>query len=412
MTPRETLAQPLALPNGTSIPNRIAKASMSEQLGTKENAPTDGVVKLYETWGLGGAGLLLTGNVMIDRRALGEPGNVVLEDAREKATFARWASAAQAQGARAWMQINHPGRQAPRMATKEPVAPSAVPLTGFAGTFIAPRALEPQEIEAIVERFGTTARLAAEAGFAGVQVHGAHGYLISQFLSPRTNLREDAWGGTPEKRRRFLVEVVRAVRRGIGKEKGLGLKLNSADFQRGGFGEEESMDVVRSLEGEGIDLLEISGGTYEQAPWRGKPQRESTVAREAYFLDYAEKVRKVASMPLMLTGGLRSIGAMAGAIASGAVDLVGLARPLALEPDLPRRLMAGETERAISPDLETGIRKLDDFLEASWYQQQIQRMARGEAPDPASCRVSALLKGLVHAFTHRPRPPEPEVSPR
>src|SRR5579883_561697 len=249
MTLLEPLARPLALPGGATLKNRIAKSAMSEQLGTKENAPTPGIARLYETWGKGGAGLLITGNVMIDRRALGEPGNVVLEDERDLELFGAWARAAQAEGARCWMQINHPGRQSPRAATKEPVAPSAVPLEGMGPAFAKPRALEEKEIHQIIARFATTARLATKAGFAGVQIHGAHGYLVSQFLSPRTNLREDGWGGTPEKRRRFLLEIVRAVKDATGSGKSVGLKLNSADFQRGGFTEEESMDVVRALEG-------------------------------------------------------------------------------------------------------------------------------------------------------------------
>jgi 2,4-dienoyl-CoA reductase-like NADH-dependent reductase (Old Yellow Enzyme family) len=341
---------------------------------------------------------------MIDRRALGEPGNVVLEDEKHQETFGRWARAAQADGAQAWVQLNHPGRQAPRTATKEPVAPSAVPLEGMGPAFAPPRALEEREIHEIVARFARSAKLAVDAGFAGVQVHGAHGYLVSQFLSPRVNLRTDGWGGTPEKRRRFLIEVIRAVRASIGEKKSLGLKLNSADFQKGGFSEEESMDVVRTLGDEKVDLLEISGGTYEQtAMWQSK--RESTRKREAFFLEYAEKVRQVARMPLLLTGGFRTVAGMSEAITSGAVDVVGLARPLAVEPDLARRIIGGQTERALEIELATGIKSLDSFLEASWYQQQMQRMARGEKPDPASCRVTAVIKGLVQAFTHRPRPP-------
>lgn len=406
MTQLEQLAKPLVLPNGTTLPNRFAKAAMSEQLGTRENGPTEGLARLYETWSKGGAALLVTGNVMIDRRALGEPGNVALEDERDLALFSQWARSSQVQGNQCWVQVNHPGRQSPRTASREPVAPSVVPLEGMGGAFAKPRALEEAEIDGLVARFARTAGLAAKAGFAGVQIHGAHGYLVSQFLSPRTNLRTDGWGGTPEKRRRFLIEVVRAVRGAIGPGRSLGLKLNSADFQRGGFSEEESMEVVSALSTEKVDLLEISGGTYERSPWQeGRNQRDSTKAREAYFLDYAEKVRKVARMPLMLTGGLRSAEGMASAVASGAVDVVGLARPLAVEPDLPRRLLAGETDRALRLELDTGIKKLDDFLEVAWYQQQIQRMAKGEAPDPSSCRLSALVKGVVHAFTHRPRPP-------
>ncbi len=399
------LAEPLELPNGTTLKNRLAKAAMSEQLGTKLNGPTEGLATLYETWACGGAGLLITGNVMIDRRALGEPANVVLEDDRDLELFSAWAKAAQTDGTQAVMQINHPGRQSPRVVSSEPVAPSAVALEGFAGAFAKPRALEEAEIEEIVQRFATTAELAVRAGFAGVQIHGAHGYLISQFLSPHTNRREDGWGGTPEKRRRFLFEILRKTRESIGPKATMVLKLNSADFQRGGFSEEESMDVVRELNDTGLDLLEISGGTYEEPPMsQKKPQRESTRKREAYFLEYAEKVRDIARMPLMLTGGMRSTEGMVAALASG-VDVVGLARPLSVEPDLPNRLISGEAEEALEINVQIGIKKIDDFLEVAWYQQQLMRMAKGKQPDPKSCRVGAVIKGLIHAFTHRPRRP-------
>jgi len=406
---RTTLAQPLTLPNGSTLPNRLGKAAMSEQLGTRENAPTEGLAQLYQAWGRGGAGLLITGNVMIDRRALGEPGNVVLEDARHLDLIRSWATAAQAEGAQALVQINHPGRQAPRAATKDPVAPSAVALKGFGGMFAPPRALEPDEIQGLIQRFANTAKLAVDAGFAGVQVHGAHGYLISQFLSPLTNLREDDWGGSPEKRRRFLLEVLRAIRAAVGPGPTVSLKLNSADFQRGGFSEQESMQVVSALNDEAVDLLEISGGTYEHTPWEGTgkqpEQRESTRRREAYFLDYAEQVKELAQMPLMLTGGFRTAAGMEEAIESGAVSVVGLARPLAVEPDLPLRLLSGAAESALAIELRVGIKQVDAFLEIAWYQQQIQRMSRGLDPDPSSCRLTAVIKGLAHAFTHRPRAP-------
>ena len=399
------LAQSLELPNGTTLKNRLGKAAMSEQLGTQEHAPTQGLVKLYETWAQGGAGLLITGNVMIDRRALGEPANVVLEDDRDLGIVGAWASAAQAEGAQALMQINHPGRQSPKNVVAQPVAPSAVALEGMGGVFAQPRALEEAEIEEIIARFASTAELAVRAGFAGVQIHGAHGYLVSQFLSPHTNRREDGWGGTPEKRRRFLMEILRAARKSMGPAGTLALKLNSADFQRGGFSEEESMDVVRELNDTGLDLLEISGGTYEQPPTQVKtPPRESTRKREAYFLEYAEAVRAITRIPLMLTGGMRSVEGMSAALAGG-VDVVGLARPLAVEPDLPNRLLSGEAEAALEINLEFGIKKLDAFLDVAWYQQQLMRMAAGKLPDPDSCRLGAALKTLIHAFTHRPRRP-------
>lgn len=399
MSPAGALATPLALPCGATLRNRFAKSAMSEQLAER-SAPTADLVRLYERWGEGGAGLLITGNVMIDRRALGEPGNVVVDDERDLAALARWALAAQRHGAAAWMQLNHPGRQSPRHLSPEPVAPSAVPMEGFAGAFAPPRALEEREIEAIVARFAEGARIAAKAGFQGVQVHAAHGYLASQFLSPRTNHRTDRWGGSLENRMRFLLEVVRAIRAAVGPGPGLGVKLNSADFQRGGFTQEESIEVVRALVAERIDLLEVSGGTYEKtAMWQSKPA--STRAREAYFLDYAEQVRGVATVPLMLTGGFRTLEGMRGAVESGAVDVVGLARPLAVEPDLPARLLSGEATEAAKVDVRVGIKQLDALMEGTWYQHQLRRLSQGRRPRPGMGRLEALPTFVRSLFAAR-----------
>jgi len=394
--PAEILAAPLRLASGDILPNRIAKAAMSETLGDLvTGAPTDDLVRLYERWGRSGAGVLITGNVMVDHRGTGEPGNVIVEDDRHLAGLRRWAEAAQAHGSRLWMQINHAGRQSPRRLAREPVAPSAVPIKGFLGTFARPRALTGPEIEEIVARFATTAAVAQAAGFAGVEVHGAHGYLISQFLSPLTNLRDDAWGGDPVRRRRFVLEIVRAIRAATGPTFTLAVKLNSADFQRGGFEVGEATEVVRALEAEGVDLIEISGGSYESPAMTGsevRRQRASTRAREAYFLDYAEQIRAATKVPLMLTGGLRSAAAMAEAISSGAVDVVGLARPFTYEPDLPAKILAGTSTGAARIRLRTGMRKTDDLAELAWYQQQMLRLARGCEPRPSMTAWGALLR--------------------
>ncbi len=382
------LAQSLTLPT-TTLVNRIAKAAMSERIAMSDGSPSEELVRLYAAWASGGAGLLITGNVMIDGRYIGEEGNVIVESERDLAGLATWATAMKSGGARAWMQINHPGRQTPRFVTKEPVAPSAVGLKGAGGAFAKPRALTEAEIHEIIERFAHTAAIADKAGFDGVQIHGAHGYLISQFLSPRTNLRTDAWGGDAARRRRFLNEVIAAVRQAVRPEFSIGLKLNSADFQRGGFTEEESMEVVSSLTG--VDLLEISGGTYEAAVmFDERKKAESTQRREAFFLDYAEKVRAVTQARLMVTGGFRTRAGMSDAIDSGATDVVGLARPLAVEPDLPRRLLNGEAEAAMSIQLATGIKKLDAMIQGGWYQQQIVRLSRGLGPDPKLSRTRAV----------------------
>jgi 2,4-dienoyl-CoA reductase-like NADH-dependent reductase (Old Yellow Enzyme family) len=369
---------------------------MSERLAGSDAAPNEAHVRLYEAWSRGGAGLLVTGNVMIDRRAIGESGNVVVEDDRHHGALAAWASAATSGGAAVWAQINHPGRQAPRHLNREAVAPSAVPLRGLAGLgFARPRALTSSEIEHIVDRFATTASVLVRAGFGGIQIHAAHGYLANQFLSPLTNRRNDAWGGDADRRMRFLLAVVRSVRGAVGPTVPLGVKLNSADFQRGGFSEGESMRVVEALEAEGIELLEISGGTYEAAAMFDETPRASSRSREAFFLDYAEKVRDKTKLPLLVTGGFRSRTGMDEALGSGAVDLVGLARPLAAEPDLPARLLDRSAHAARSIKLSTGAKAIDSVIQGGYYQAQIRRLANGEPADLGLGRAEALFRYFV-----------------
>lgn len=383
------------LPCGVSLPNRLAKAALSEQLGDARHAPSDQLIRLYQRWSRSGAGLLITGNVMVDHRAIGEPANVVVEGRRDLERLRRWARSAKAGGAVVIVQVNHPGRQVPVTVSRRPVAPSAVAMEGMMGAFATPRALTVAEIHEIQDRFARTARILVAAGFDGVQLHGAHGYLISQFLSPLANVRTDEYGGDPVNRRRFLLELVEKTRAAIGPDKVLSVKLNSADFQRGGFSEDESIEVARELAAAGIDLLEISGGTYEQAAMMGVVRRESTRQREAYFIDYAEKLRAQVDVPLMVTGGFRTRAGMDLAIAGGAVDVIGLGRPFAVDPEAPARLIADE-QAAVSEITEkrVGLRKLDGLAETVWYTTQLWRM--GDGKDPAATRPAAL--GVGHYF--------------
>lgn len=398
-----TLQNPLALPCGATLPNRIAKSAMSEDMASAGQLPDEQHIRAYTRWGASGAGLLMSGNVMVDRTALGEPGNVAIEDERNPEAFSAWAAAGQCNGTQFWVQLNHPGRQSPRFLSRQPVAPSAVMMEIPGKIFNPPRELSPEEIVAIISRFGRAAAFCKSVGFAGVQVHGAHGYLVSQFLSPHTNRRTDEWGGSLENRMRFLIGIVRAIRAAVGPDFPVGVKLNSADFQRGGFTEEESMDVVAALEGERIDLLEISGGTYEKPAVTGiiAEVRASTVAREAYFLGYARRVRERTRLPLMLTGGFRTRVGMESAIAEGAIDVVGLARPMALEPDFPARILAGTANDSHVQPRTTGVRQLDGLLEVAWYAHQIQRMGRGLDPDPNAWPWPILAKVGWRSFMAR-----------
>lgn len=395
------LSQPLQLPNGSAFRNRLAKASMSETLGTYNNHPTLKLVELYRRWSASGIGLLITGNVMIDRRALGEPGNVVIEDEADLPVLRQWARAATEQGAAIWVQLNHPGKQSTKGLNASNLAPSAVPFReDMAALFETPREATTAEIEDIIRRFGRSAAICKEAGFSGVQIHGAHGYLINQFLSPHHNRRTDEWGGSPEKRRRFVLAVYAEIRRQVGAEFPVGIKLNSADFQRGGFTEEESMATIHALAEAGIDLIEISGGTYEAPAMSGglqETKKASTVAREAYFLEFAEKVRASIKVPLMVTGGFRSAAAMNAALRCGALDVIGLARLLAIDPEAPAALLQGQDSSQRVRPITTGIKQIDQMgvMEIFWYTLQLKRIANGGDPRPNESGLWALSKSVM-----------------
>ncbi len=376
------VAEPFVFASGAVARNRFFKSAMSEALAGRDNrVPVERMQRLYRAWAQGGAGVVVTGNVMVDRRALGEPGNVVIEDARDLEGLKRWASAGTERGAQLWMQLNHPGKQCPKGLNRESVSPSAIPFAKELRPFFAtPRALTEGEIKDVIARFATGAALAREAGFSGVQIHGAHGYLVNQFLSPKHNVREDDWGGSAENRMRFAREVHRAIRAKCGRDFTVGVKLNSADFQRGGFTEEESLAVIDALTEDGIDCVEVSGGTYESAAMMGAGQSDRTRAREAYFLDFARKVRERSKVALVVTGGFRSIEGMEQALDERATDFIGVARPLACEPDLPERLLQRQSQGSAVRPVKTGIKFFDTraLPELSFYEAQLRRIADGQ----------------------------------
>lgn len=397
------LGSSFTLKNGQVIKNRLFKSAMSEQLGTKKHDASKGLATLYKRWADGGIGLSITGNVMIERTALGEPNNVVLDEKSDLETFKRWAQAGKSNGAQIWPQLNHPGKQIPNFIVDEPVAPSAIPLTGgLEKGFNKPRALEESEILEIIGKFAQAAKLSQEAGFTGVQIHGAHGYLVSQFLSPRHNQREDQWGGSLENRMRFVLSVYKAIRAEVGPDFPIGIKLNSADFMKGGFTEEDSMEVVKTLAEAGIDLIEISGGTYESPSMVGHKVKESTLKREAYFLAYAEKVRALIDTPLVVTGGFRSARAMQSALDSGATDFIGVARTTAVDPDFPNKLLADEDHQQQLRPLTTGNKGIDRMamLDITWYEAQLARMAKGKKPKPDLSEKLVFLGILWQSGTY------------
>jgi 2,4-dienoyl-CoA reductase-like NADH-dependent reductase (Old Yellow Enzyme family) len=405
-----TLAAPLPLPCGDSLPNRIAKAAMTEGLANPQGHATPELERLYGLWSDGGAGLLISGNVQIDADHLERPGNVIIDrpfgdSDTALAAMRRWTAAATRSGNHFWAQISHAGRQTMKAVNPHPKAPSAIKLGLPGGQFGQPVALTEADIAGVVAGFVNAALMCQHGGFTGVQVHGAHGYLLSQFLSPRSNQRNDQWGGSLENRARLLRTIVQQVRVAVGPAFPVAVKLNSADFQKGGFSFEESLQVAQWLEEDGIDLLEISGGTYEQprllgvegleAPEEQAGVAASTLAREAYFVDFARAMRATVSIPLMVTGGLRQRAAMEAVLAEGAADVIGIARPLCYQPDAPAHLLAGadslpvkERELALLPGwlrflkgIKT-IRALDGFATQYWFYSQLYALGRTGAPVP------------------------------
>ena len=375
----------LTLPCGAVVPNRLCKAALTEGLADELNRATARHERLYRAWSEGGAGLVVTGNVQVDRRYLERPGNVVIDGNGGLEALERYAAAGTVAGNHLWMQVNHPGRQTPSHVCTAPVAPSAVALNLPGAMYVPPRAMTSGEVDDVVERFARVAAQARAAGFTGIQVHAAHGYLLSQFLSPLVNRRTDQWGGSLENRARLLRTVIRACRAATAPDFPIGVKLNSSDFQQGGFSQEDCVQVVRWLGEDGVDLLELSGGSYEQPSMMGvkskaqaaAPVAESTRRREAYFLEYARTIRTAAAMPVMVTGGFRSRIAMDEALAAGELDMIGLGRPMCVDTDLPRRLFSGEWAAAQS--YESGISPAKAGL--AWFCLQLLRIGDGLEPD-------------------------------
>ena len=395
-----SLHDQLNLPCGLVLPNRIMKAALSEGLGDKRNAPDERLERLYTAWSRGGYGLVVTGNVMVDRTQLGEPGNVVIEDEYHLDALSRWAKTTKDAGVPIFAQINHPGRQSNPLALGHvPVAPSPIPLN-FPGA-ATPRELTAGEIEDIINRFATAAAVCETAGFDGVEIHGAHGYLVAQFLSPLSNQRNDDWGGDPQRRMRFLIEVIRGIRARVSPSFAVALKLNSADFQRGGFSEDESRGVLAAVASEGLDLIEVSGGSYEQPAMMGAAAA-STRAREAYFLEYARTVRDlIGDIPLAVTGGFRSRTAMLEAITSGECDVIGLGRPTVTTTDAAEVILSGRAEALTAHNIRYGmppvvgkvvdLKSLDGLLDLSWHTDQLHRLGAGLQPDVKRGRLATTV---------------------
>ncbi|QDG74682.1 NADH:flavin oxidoreductase/NADH oxidase family protein [Labrenzia sp. PHM005] len=326
------ISQPLNLPCGIVVKNRIAKSAMSDSLGDGTGYPTAAQERLYQRWAEGGAAISIVGEVQTDAGFAEKPGNLVLNAQSDLERFHKLAKTGSQNGGQLWLQLGHAGAMA-YPPTSTPKGPSALDLPGLKCA-----ALTEDEIKVLPAQFAQTAQLAREAGFGGVQVHAAHGFLLSQFLSPLFNKRTDEYGGSIDGRMKLLLEVIQAVRQAAGPDFPIAVKLNSSDQLEGGLEEKDALLVVSALDKTSIDLIDISGGTY----FPGAKSASDSSGKGPYFLNFAEKARKRTTKPLMATGGFKTLAHATGALSGGAIDVVGLARALVVEPSLPNLWLTGE----------------------------------------------------------------------
>ena len=350
-----TIAEPLILPCGAVLTGRIAKSATSEGLADASGAPTPNLVRLYSSWANGGFGLIITGNIIVDRDHIERTGNVVIDGEPTTdmmAALRSWATSAKGGGAHVWAQLSHAGRRTVMQANSHPLSASPIRLAASGHPFSEPDEILAAEVEWAVEKFARAARVCKDAGFTGVQVLAGQKHLISSFLNPESNRRSDRWGGCAENRNRFLILVVKAVRTSVGNDFPIGVKLDVDDFRRPQSGSDEFGQVVAALEAAGVDLLELSGGRYKSRQLVGELSGghdahpasgafDKATRAESPELLVARRWRK--RMCLMLTGGMRTLSSGNLALAKGA-DMVGVARPLCVDPLALKRLLAGEID--------------------------------------------------------------------
>lgn len=384
--------KPLTLPCGATLPNRLAKAAMEENMADSGQIPGPTLLRLYQRWAEGGTGLLITGNVMVDGRAMTGPGGVVLDKNSNLAPFKIWATAAKQNDTQVWMQLNHPGRQVFAAMGGDVLSPSnvALDLGKHSRLFSQPTAMTTLNIEQLIQRFADTALQAQKAGFDGVQIHAAHGYLLSQFLSPLTNKRDDEFGGSIENRMRLLIEVIKAVRAQVAPTFAVSVKLNSADFQRGGFDSEDAKAVVEAMNELAVNLVELSGGSYESPAMQGITADGRKLQREAYFLDFAKEIAQVATMPIMTTGGVRRLEVAEQVLAQG-IDIVGMGTALAMNPSLPNDWQRDDQLSAHNPIVRWKDKTISALATMAVIKRQLQRMGDGKEPKTSNSALFSLV---------------------
>uniref|UniRef100_A0AC35UC34 Oxidored_FMN domain-containing protein n=1 Tax=Rhabditophanes sp. KR3021 TaxID=114890 RepID=A0AC35UC34_9BILA len=372
--------------------NRFLKAAMTEKLclyepgNIKHGVPNQSLINLYERWGNSSYGVILSGNIPVDKNHLEAPGNAIIEkelDSPERREgFKKMASAGKADGALFVAQLTHAGRQTPYALNKNPSSASDVHLESATRKFMKfakPVALTIEQIKTeVVDKFAFAAEYCYNAGFDGVQVHGAHGYLLAQFLSPTTNKRTDKYGGSIENRTRLYVEVYEAIRERVPVETGfiVGVKLNSVEFQNEGLQTSDAAEAAKIIDKTGYDFIELSGGTYEKYGF--DKQRDSTTRREAFFDVFSKSIKgEVKHAIVYLTGGFRRVSGMVESIQNNVTDGIGLGRPVASEPSFPKRVLEDNVQTCAEDYLDNSDFTLS-FLASNTQMSQMAKLPFSE----------------------------------
>ena len=337
------LNSPLLLPCGATIKHRLAKSAMSDSLGNGEGKPTWSQIKLYERWAQGGAALSIIGEVQCDPSYPEAPGNLVLNEHTDLAGFKALAEKATINQSHIWPQIGHAGAMS-YPAVSRPRGPSALEIGEFKCD-----ELSVSEIRALPEIFAKSALLAKQCGFTGIQLHAAHGFLLSQFLSPLFNRRSDQYGGSTANRSRIILEIIESIRSDVGRDYPIGIKINAADQIQGGIDYDEAIEVISLFNKTSVDLIDISGGTY----FPGATSSSDRVAKGPYFLDFARMARTATDKPLMLTGGFKKREQATKALKEGAIDMVGMARAWVIRPDIANLWLSDAHQNPIFPRFES-----------------------------------------------------------
>ena len=394
-----TIQDRLKLPSGAVLRNRIIKAAMSEALGDAHNNPTEGLINLFGRWSKGGAALLVTGNTPVDRWHLEHAGNFVLDAQSDLEQVSRLARAARSGGALALAQLSHAGRQTPGAINPNPLSISdqRLDLDGYGP----PKEATEDDLNTVIAKFVESALRAQKAGFDGVEIHAAHGYLLSASLSPRINTRQDDWGGRLENRARLPLSVVKAVRASVGDDFIVAVKLNSSDFQKGGFDHADSIRVAQMLEAERVDFIEISGGNFEfPTAYQHTSKKQSTIAREGYFLKAAAAIKSSVGIPIMVTGGFRTVDVMNAALAADQVDLIGMARPFIIDPEFPTRLLNGSCRAAPAVERDfPAAETLPRGAVLNWFCDQLVLHGTAGEGDPSAPLIEGHERYLARIRT-------------